>query len=72
MGKKVVEKEKVYKAGTKITLHSSCNYAGCEDQEEITLDDDTTESQLNEMAQEFCQETVQPEGWFELAEEEED
>lgn len=65
-------KEKVYKAGTKIVLHSTCNYAGCEDQEEIELDADTTESELQEMASDFARETVQAEGWFEEAEEDEE
>lgn len=65
-------KEKIYKAGTKITFHSTCNYAGCDERETITLDEDRTESDLQSEASDRALETVQPEGWFEEAGEEDE
>ena len=62
---------KRYKKGTVIILHSDCNYVGCESQEKYTLAQDMDEEELNEMATEFAMETVCPEGWFEVEDEEE-
>ena len=65
-------KEKIYRAGTKITFHSNCNYVGCEEREVVTLDEDRTETSLNEEAYERAVETVQVEGWFTTGEEDEE
>ena len=66
------EAEKVYKKGTSIRFHSSCNYGGCEESEVRVLDADCTESELNDEANLFAMETVAPEGWFEEDDGEED
>ncbi len=57
---------KTYKKGTKILLRSSCNYVGCGTEEELILNDDTTEDELQEIATEFAQEDIAPEGNFEV------
>jgi len=61
-----------YKKGTVIVLHSTCNYIGCDDLEKFTLEEDMTEEQLGDLATEYAMETVAPEGWFEVAEEDEE
>jgi len=65
-------KEKVIKKGTVVKMHYNCNFAGCNGYDEITLDEDMTEDELNDMATEMAIETVQPEGWFEISEEGDD
>jgi hypothetical protein len=65
-------KKKIYKAGTVITFWSSCNYAGTKTSQEITIEDDSTEDDLNEMAYEIALETVAPEGWFTVGGEDND
>lgn len=57
-------KEKIYKKGTVITMHSCCNYTGCDETEKRVLVEDMTESQLQADANEYAMENVQPEGWF--------
>ena len=37
----------------KIKLTMDCGYAGTEEEEEIEVDDDTTEEELEELAKEF-------------------
>jgi len=69
--KKEVEEEKIYKKGTAIRFHSSCNYGGCEESEVRVLERDSTESELNDEATTFAMETVAPEGWFEEDEDDE-
>lgn len=64
--------DKIYKKGTVVTLKSSCNFAGCESEEEYTLDSDLTEKELNEIAWEFAMESIAPESWFEVESEPED
>jgi hypothetical protein len=63
---KVERKEKVYPKGTTVVLYSTCNYSGCDSEEEVELHKDMTESELNEMAYEFSLENIQPEGSFEV------
>lgn len=60
-----MEKEKVYKFGTTVKIVTDCNYNGCREYHEYTLDEDMTESELYEYAYELAVETVQPEGWIE-------
>lgn len=68
MTEKIDKEQRIYKKGTKIRLHSSCNYAGCEDSEVIVLDEDTPEYSLNERAYEYSLDIIQPESWFEVEE----
>ena len=64
--------DKIIKAGTKVMLYSTCQYVGCDESEEYILNGDMTEDELNELAYEQAMENIQPEGWFEIIEEDED
>lgn len=63
---------KIYKKGTTVVLKSTCNYAGCESEEDFTLERDMTEEELNKIAWDFATDQIQLEGYFELADEDED
>ncbi len=68
--KEVVDRP--YKKGTKVVIHTSCNYVGCDSRQTITLEDDYSADELNNMAWEMALEEVAPEGWFEMPEEDEE
>lgn len=70
--KKKEKKSPVVKAGTKIIIHTGCNYAGCDERHPMTLEADMTEDELQEWANEMALETVQPEGYFTIAGEDDD
>ena len=57
---------KIFKAGTTVLLHYSCNFAGCKGYTEYVLESDYTESDLNDLAYEQAVEHVAVEGWFEV------
>ena len=48
--KKQIEREVIK---MKVKLIMDCGYVGTEEEEEIEVDDDTTEKELEELAQEF-------------------
>jgi len=58
--------EKIYKAGTVIKITMTCNFVGCDAEEEFTLPDDMTEKEINEMVYDMTVEYVQPEGYFKV------
>jgi hypothetical protein len=63
-------KKKIYKKGTKVIIHTSCNYAGCDNEQEYILDRNMTEDELNSLAGDIALEDVSPEGSFSLPEDE--
>lgn len=60
--------EKVYPKGTKIKLNCACRIVGSQETDEIILDEDMTESQVDELAREFMEERIGPEWGFEEVE----
>lgn len=64
-------KKKYYKKGTKVRLRCNSTYAGTDAYEDIILEEKTSEEELDSMAREFMYESLQPECWFELVDEEE-
>lgn len=67
-----MSRKKKIKAGTKIIIHTSCNYAGCDERHPMTLDEDMTEDEINSLANDIALDTVQPEGYFTVVGEGED
>ena len=53
----------------KVKLVMDCGYAGTEEEEEIEVDDDTTEKELEELAQEFFWERFGGCYYYEIIEE---
>lgn len=48
----------------KVTLHYTCSIAGVEESEEIEVPDNTTDTNLEIMAEDFMHENLHPEFWF--------
>ncbi len=62
-----MDKEKVYKKGTKVKLKCwSDTWPSLDDSDVIILDADTTVKELNEMAKHFMFESIQPTWDFEV------
>ena len=53
----------------KVKLTMDCGYVGTEEEEEIEVDDDTTEKELEELAQEFFWEKFHSSYGYEIIEE---
>lgn len=68
----MLSKIKKYKKGTTIRLYSSCTFVGTKQYEDITLDRDSSEKELDEMAREFMFDRLQPEYWFVVADEDDE
>jgi hypothetical protein len=56
----------MYKKGTKVRLYCCTHDAQSKEYEDIILDEDTSETMLNEMAKDFMYNTKEPEYWFEV------
>lgn len=55
----------------KIKFHASCNFTGCDNEDEWDVPDDTTDKQLDDEAWAYALESIAPEGWWEKVEDEE-
>ena len=60
---------KIIKKGTTVILKMDVDIAGCEREEEFTLENDMTERELHDLAYSVALESYQVDGWFELTEE---
>lgn len=60
---------KTYKAGTKVLIKTTCFYVGYDGEQEFILPEDMTEDELNEYAYETALNLIEPEGWFEVVDE---
>jgi hypothetical protein len=59
------EKEKVYKKGTTVWLCCATHDPQSREHEEYVLEEDMTESEIQEMAKDFMWNTKEPNWWFE-------
>jgi hypothetical protein len=64
--------EKIYKKGTKIKMFASCNFVGCDMEDEFTLEHDMTETEVNQLVDDFVMESIQPDGYFKVIAENEE
>jgi hypothetical protein len=56
----------------KIKFHCECNFVGCDGEDELEVNDDTTDEQLDNMAWDYAMDYIQPSGWWEKVEEEDE
>lgn len=69
---KLKPKSKVYKKGTVVMLHCCTHDLHSEEQEEWTLTEDTTEEEIESVAEQFMWDSKEPEWYFEVIKESEE